>query len=146
METDKATAEIPSTHDGVVRKLHFNIDDVCLVGHALVDIEVDDAAQVMGTHPNQKIYDAPHGDHQAHTFQPQKQVDKAATASPGKSKALATPAVRHLAKKHHLDLTQVPASGKDGRVTKEDVLNFISGGAQTVVEHGLEQPKPTPGL
>ena len=42
METDKAVAEIPSTHDGIVRKLYFNVDDVALVGHALAEIEVDD--------------------------------------------------------------------------------------------------------
>ncbi len=49
VETDKATAEIPSTHDGIVKKLNFSIDDTCLVGHALAEIEVEDdssAAQV----------------------------------------------------------------------------------------------------
>ena len=42
VETDKAVAEIPSTHDGIVRKLHYNVDDVCQVGHFLADIELDD--------------------------------------------------------------------------------------------------------
>ena len=43
VETDKATAEIPSTHDGIVKKLHFKLDEVCRVGHALAEIEVDEA-------------------------------------------------------------------------------------------------------
>jgi pyruvate/2-oxoglutarate dehydrogenase complex dihydrolipoamide acyltransferase (E2) component len=35
-------AEIPSTHDGIVKKLHYKTDDVCLVGHVLADIELED--------------------------------------------------------------------------------------------------------
>ncbi len=60
--------------------------------------------------------------------EPSKTIDKVSTASPGKSKALATPAVRHIAKKNNLDINDIPGSGKDGRVTKEDVLNFLQGG------------------
>lgn len=37
-------AEIPSTHDGIVRKLHYSVDDVCQVGHVLADIELEDGS------------------------------------------------------------------------------------------------------
>ena len=65
--------------------------------------------------------------------------DKTATAPPGnystdestRTKALSTPAVRHLAKKENIDINQVPGSGKNGRVTKEDILNFIKSGHGT---------------
>jgi 2-oxoisovalerate dehydrogenase E2 component (dihydrolipoyl transacylase) len=40
------------------------------------------------------------------------------------SGALSTPAVRHLAKQHGLDINQIHGTGKDGRVLKEDVLNY----------------------
>ena len=40
-------------------------------------------------------------------------------------KLLTTPAVRRLARDHDIDLALVPASGKDGRVLKEDLLNYI---------------------
>lgn len=39
---------------------------------------------------------------------------------------LATPAVRHLLKKHNIHPDLVKATGKDGRIIKEDVLNYIN--------------------
>lgn len=45
-------------------------------------------------------------------------------------KVLATPAVRSIAKRNAIDLKQVPATGKDGRVMKEDILAFIEAGSK----------------
>jgi 2-oxoisovalerate dehydrogenase E2 component (dihydrolipoyl transacylase) len=43
------------------------------------------------------------------------------------SKALSTPAVRHLAKSHGIDINQIQGTGKNGRVTKEDIINYMDG-------------------
>lgn len=40
--TDKLVAKIPSTCGGVVKKISFEEDDVCLVGHSLLEIEMED--------------------------------------------------------------------------------------------------------
>ena len=37
-----------------------------------------------------------------------------------------------MAKKHNLDINTIPATGKGGRVTKEDVINFMDGKTQPV--------------
>ena len=39
--TDKLVAKIPSTCSGIVKSVKFEIDDVCLVGHSLLEIEVE---------------------------------------------------------------------------------------------------------
>jgi pyruvate dehydrogenase E2 component (dihydrolipoamide acetyltransferase) len=49
-------------------------------------------------------------------------------------KALATPAVRGLARKFGVDIQKVPGSGRGGRVTASDVAAFAEGGAATMVE------------
>ena len=42
------------------------------------------------------------------------------------NKYLATPAVRNMVKMHNLDSSQIVGTGKDGRITKEDVNNFLN--------------------
>ena len=41
VQTDKVLAKIPSSCDGIVTKLNFDIDEDCLVGHSLLTIAVD---------------------------------------------------------------------------------------------------------
>ena len=130
--TDKLAAPIPSTHDGVVKAIKFKVDDICLVGHTLLEIEVGENNAKETAKP---IYEAPAkatlGETKKEEIKPSpattsvSQVHKVETAPPG-NKALATPAVRFLAKKHSLDINAILGTGKGGRVTKEDVLNYIS--------------------
>ncbi|HEY5716886.1 MAG TPA: 2-oxo acid dehydrogenase subunit E2, partial [Motiliproteus sp.] len=47
------------------------------------------------------------------------------TAAPRTGKALASPAVRRIAREHRVDIAAVPGSGRDGRVLKEDILRFV---------------------
>ena len=49
MFTDKLVAKIPSTHDGVVKKINFKNDDICLVGHPLVEVEMEDGKGAAAT-------------------------------------------------------------------------------------------------
>ena len=43
-----------------------------------------------------------------------------------KNFSLATPAVRRIAREHNVDISNIEGSGKDRRVTKEDVLNYVA--------------------
>jgi len=64
---------------------------------------------------------------------------------------LATPATRHLARKHQINLANVPATGKDGRISKEDILNYVNGSAQPSIaipvqpqiQKGIPHAEPT---
>ncbi len=58
-----------------------------------------------------------------------------------------TPAVRRLVREHGIDVTQITGSGAGGRVTREDVLAFVEGGATaggTSAEAGQAEPAATP--
>ena len=41
VQSDKASVTITSRFDGVIRKLHYEVDDIAKVGTPLVDIEVE---------------------------------------------------------------------------------------------------------
>jgi pyruvate/2-oxoglutarate dehydrogenase complex dihydrolipoamide acyltransferase (E2) component len=42
--TDKLVAKIPSTYDGVIKRITLKNDEICLVGKPLLEIEVEDGA------------------------------------------------------------------------------------------------------
>ena len=45
VQSDKASVTITSRFDGIIRKLHYEVDDIAKVGTPLVDIETDEVAQ-----------------------------------------------------------------------------------------------------
>jgi len=107
---------ITSRFDGVVRKLHYDIDEIAQTGDALVDIEVEDGTSSENTKTDDKV-----------EIQEKDAIDVHESASNNKSKkALATPAVRRLSNEHGINITEIQGSGKDGRVLKEDVLMFLN--------------------
>lgn len=119
VQSDKASVTITSRYDGVVRKLHFPVDGVALIGAALVDIELDDDA-------GEQVEAAAEEDAGGRL---DRQVEEPAPGetgvAEGLSKVLATPAVRRIAMENNINLKDVFATGKAGRVLKEDIVAHL---------------------
>ena len=116
VSTDKALVEITAMHTGRVNKLYYQQGDIAKVHTPLFSIDVDGSDSEEESNKNTAI-----------------EVDKVNEASPLSDErmplnnnALATPAVRRIARENDLDLSLVPSSGKDGRVLKDDVLNYLN--------------------
>jgi len=143
--TDKANVEISSPKAGVVKALHGEPGDIVAVHTPLVDIDTAAKAGDAAPAPKKAKAETP----PAKT--PEKTEKPAAPAAPKETKAppapaptapaptpappvagktLATPAVRSYAREHGLDINAVSGSGKDGRVSKADIDNHITGGVR----------------
>lgn len=129
LETDKVTLEVNAPSDGVITKIVVSAGENVGVGAILGELSVGAAAN-----------DAKPA---AKKEEPKKEAPKAVAVAPAPAKEQAapaedaklSPAVRKMLADHHLDASKIPASGKDGRLTKEDVQNFID-------EHAKAAEKP----
>jgi pyruvate dehydrogenase E2 component (dihydrolipoamide acetyltransferase) len=120
--TDKATVVIPSPRRGRIVKLFWTVGDVAKVHAPLVEIDTDGAEAMRG--------EAPAAEGEAARPAAAARADFGPAPGPGASgapagaggpKALATPAVRALAREMGVDVNAVPGTGPGGRVTKDDL-------------------------
>ncbi|MBT5577237.1 MAG: dihydrolipoyllysine-residue acetyltransferase [Porticoccaceae bacterium] len=127
VSTDKAIVEIPSMHRGLVTKLYYKQGDIAAVHQPLFAIEVDEESTVA------PLSYADHSQIQVET--PETVADVNVTQGPTETikgqphsddKVLTTPAVRKMARQNNLDLTLITGTGKQGRVLKEDVLQYLA--------------------
>lgn len=135
--TDKATVELPSPRAGTVKKLYFKEGDIAPVGKILVTIEEDGAAAAAGN-GNGKTgghAEPPRAHVPTHTPAPVRAASsgggatthggiEVVDATTTRERTLATPATRRLARQLGVEIGRVPATGKHGRVTTDDVKNF----------------------
>ncbi|MCI3923876.1 2-oxo acid dehydrogenase subunit E2 [Paenibacillus sp. TRM 82003] len=172
VQNDKAVVEVPSPVTGVVKEVKVSEGTVAVVGDVLAVIDAEGELPVSahggghGDHGGTEPAKAPEAAAEAPT--PSNPVAPAqnpqgsapnAPATPGTvpdggtkgneiapGAVLATPSVRKLAREKGVDLGQVKPTGKHGRITKDDILNFVPGGAApTASEAAAEAPAAAAG-
>jgi 2-oxoglutarate dehydrogenase E2 component (dihydrolipoamide succinyltransferase) len=135
LETDKVVLEVPSPVDGVLKEIRHQVGDTV------------NSEQIIAVIEEGAIAAAP-------AAPPAKSAPAAARAEPPKASAPAatgdlSPAGRRVATEEHIDPAKVAGTGRDGRVTKEDLVNFGKGGAQAAPTASAAAPAPaatpTPG-
>lgn len=132
--TDKVDSEIPSPVEGVVSKILFKQDDIVPVGTVIAIIDIDNG--------NEKVTESIKTQDEKGTSTPanmdseevKKEFKDESESSDGR---FYSPLVKNIAKKENISLQElslVKGSGLNGRVTKNDILNYIenskSGSAQ----------------
>lgn len=128
LETDKVVLEVPAPADGILQEIFFNVGDVVTTAQLLARIDVE--GQSKTTAASESSSPA---------------ISKAAIDS---SSAIATgPAVRRVLSEHDLTKDHIAGTGKDGRLTKEDVISFIESNREKTSKAASEvasSEKPTP--
>ena len=122
IETEKVVLEVPAPQDGIIKKLVKNDGDTVIAEELIAIIEPQELAEQTPA--------------KAQSDQPA----PAAAPPPTDSAQSSGPAVRKLLTEHDLDAAAIPATGKDGRLTKGDVLQFLD--KRQKIE-AAEPPTPT---
>ncbi|KAK6510369.1 hypothetical protein TWF506_009479 [Arthrobotrys conoides] len=136
VQSDKASVEISSRYDGVIKKLYYEAGDMAIVGKPLVDIDMTDLPEDASEPATSDVATdkSPAAGAPAAASSPatgalaenvQEAVAKINSRNSGKYRTLATPAVRRIIKERGLDITKINGTGKDGRVLKEDVERYV---------------------
>ena len=160
--TDKVDSEIPSPVDGVLGDILFNEDDVVAVGTVIATIATDGEEIAPSPAVAEKTTDAtPVETSPPVTIEKSTPVKKEVKvvagsdmpeARPSASKRFYSPLVRNIAKSESIQMAEldaIPGTGKDGRVTKQDLLSYLGNrsSAQAPSTNGhVPSPKPAPSV
>ncbi|MFC5581300.1 2-oxoglutarate dehydrogenase complex dihydrolipoyllysine-residue succinyltransferase [Rhodanobacter terrae] len=133
LETDKVVLEVPSPVDGVLKEIKHQVGDTV------------NSQQIIAIIEEGAVAAAP---------TPAAETPKAAAAAPAAAPKTAakgaddlSPAGLRVATEENIDPSKVAGTGRDGRVTKEDLVNYGKGGAAAPTPAATPAPaaKPTPG-
>ncbi|QSF42614.1 2-oxo acid dehydrogenase subunit E2 [Paenibacillus tianjinensis] len=120
VQNDKAVVEVPCPVNGTVLEVRVKDGQVCRVGEVVAIIAAEgEVPQQEGGHA-----EAPAAQEAA----PAPAAAPAAAPAPNRD-ILATPSVRKFARDQSVDISKVNGSGKNGKITHEDVEAFLKGGS-----------------
>lgn len=123
VQTDKSVDELAAPVTGTVKEFLVQEGDVPFKDDPIMVIEDGSAEEEVAEEeaPEEKPVQAE---------SPKKDDKKEGVVAGDEKSVKATPAVRKYAREKEVDLTQVPATGKKGRVTKDDIDAFLEGGSE----------------
>jgi pyruvate dehydrogenase E2 component (dihydrolipoamide acetyltransferase) len=121
VETDKVSTEIPAPVGGVIAEILIEEGVTAKVGTRLAVIR---EAGVAATSPTAEaaVHSAPA--EAGHARAPAA-ARAAVPSARGRSQDKLSPVVRRLCAEHQLDYRQIDGTGRDGRITREDVIDYI---------------------
>ncbi|MFA8298958.1 MAG: dihydrolipoamide acetyltransferase family protein [Hyphomicrobiales bacterium] len=127
--TDKVDSEIPSPVDGVIKKRLFNEGDVVPVGEIIAIIDTDDdSSEVEDEEPIEVKSAASSITEEINSISSDVKVEAHS------SDRFYSPLVRNIAKEENIsmqELDTIKGSGKDNRVTKDDILAYVKARKET---------------
>jgi len=137
MMTDKATVEIPSPVDGTILSISGAPGDQVTVGSAMVVIEVAGAGNMDDSAPQE-----PESKPVVEEEKPEAIEEKPLPLSATKNDSILTsPSVRRRAIEANIDLAHVIGSGPAGRISHQDLDDFIAAGGRAVQKGNQNRPQ-----
>lgn len=162
IETDKVSMEIPSPGTGTLAKILVETGQTVDVGTVLAVVEVEGESAAADDGGSEAVSEAaatagaadanaaksattPDADAPAARGSKSRAARGAAARNGGGRPVRLSPAVRRLASEHGIELGAVTGSGRDGRITRRDMLEFIESGKAAPSPAAASTPAATAG-
>lgn len=149
--TDKVDSEVPSTAAGVIEEILFNVNDVVPIGTVIARIKTgaaDTAAPKPVVSPPVQEAVSSQPDQVAEVVETIQRPAAAQTQpSNGSTNRFYSPLVLNIAASEGIsmvDLENIPGTGNEGRVTKKDILQFVSDRKSGSHQSGVRTQSATP--
>ena len=149
--TDKVDSEVPSEVDGVLKEILFSQDDVVQVGQTIAIIEIEgegiesDNSNSIETVVEKSDVEEEHIEEIEKSIEIAAETVAAPIAKTSESGRFYSPLVRNIAQTEGIsidELENIAGSGKDGRVTKDDILAYIENKDAAPKVAPVSAPKP----
>ena len=152
--TDKAVVQIPSPFKGEITKLHYATGDTALVNHPLFEIMVTTNTVSKKTKEHQVSngfrvepkMNTNEGNYATDQEMKEGVVDinpktfeKSQSATIARK--LATPHVRKIAAAHNININNISGTGKEGRVSEEDINRHLAETAEKTTNKAIKEEK-----
>jgi pyruvate dehydrogenase E2 component (dihydrolipoamide acetyltransferase) len=161
ISTDKVDTEVPSPASGVVTQILVKEGETVDVGTKLAVIggEAGAPAETPAAEPEPEAAapaaeevaqpaETPAVEPAAAAPQPSEPPPAPAPAAPADAqqngKSFVSPVVARIASEHDVDVSSVPGTGRGGRVTKKDILNYVESGPQAAPPQEAPPAAPEP--
>ena len=143
--TDKVDSEVPSTAAGVVSEVLFNVNEVVPIGTVIARIKTEAEAGSAPETPQAVSPEPSRSEtrHVAPTSSQPTHADHQQAAVTGGNKFY-SPLVLNIAAQEGVSMTElenIPGTGNEGRVTKRDILQFVTDKRAGRISH---RPQPEP--
>ncbi len=116
LETDKVVLEVPAPSSGIIKELRVQNGATVTSGQVLAVLEASEAGVAAKAEPAK---------------QEAKPVAAETKSNGGGTGGKLAPAAKRMVEEHKLDPKQIEGSGRDGRISKGDVIQHISGAKES---------------
>ncbi|WP_452221380.1 dihydrolipoamide acetyltransferase family protein [Lacinutrix salivirga] len=153
--TDKVDNEVPAPAAGKIKEIKFQAKDVVAVGEVLAILEVsEDVKSSKKKTTVTSSTSTPLSTGSVETSQKKKEVKRPTPTSASNSTSFSvsnsntffSPLIIKIAKEHHIsfeELARIPATGREGRLRKSDVFQYIEDGRPYKFAQPVAEKDPT---
>ena len=131
LETDKVVLEVPSPSDGILQEVRVADGATVTAGEVLALLEPGEVSAASDGNGGESAVTGSVASEAGSAAAPEAAAVRETSPPPGENEILerAGPAVRRLMREHRVDSSAVRGTGRGGRITKSDVLDYIGRGS-----------------